>query len=65
MDHLPAGLSAQLELADRTLLALETYMAQAREIIGNLRKLLDEARTTAPTAGKPAGKARPRSRPAR
>jgi hypothetical protein len=36
-------LAQQLELAQKTLLALEAYLAQAKSIVADTRKLLNEA----------------------
>ena len=46
------GLVAQLELAERTLLALETYITQAREIIRTLPKLVAESKRGVAAAGR-------------
>jgi hypothetical protein len=51
MDDLPKRLAEQLDLLQRTLLAMETYLAQVRSIVADTRKLLDEVKYGPPGPG--------------
>jgi len=51
MDDLPARLAEQLELLQRTLLAMETYVTQVRAIVTDTRKMLDEMKYGPPGPG--------------
>jgi hypothetical protein len=44
MDDLPTRLAEQLDLLQRTLLAMETYLTQVRAIVADTRKLIDETK---------------------
>ena len=43
MDERAEKLAKQLELAEKTLFALEAYLAQARQVISNTRAVLKDA----------------------
>jgi hypothetical protein len=53
VDERAEKLAKQLELAEKTLFALEAYLAQARQVITNTRAVLNEAES----GGGPPGEA--------
>jgi hypothetical protein len=57
VDEPAEKLAKQLELAEKTLFALEAYLAQARQVITLTRTALKEAQSGDVPAGPPGGSA--------
>jgi hypothetical protein len=48
MDDLSKKLADQLEVLTRTLLALEAYLTQARSVVSDTKKLIEEVKAGRP-----------------
>jgi hypothetical protein len=44
MDDLPKRLAAQLDVLTRTVLALEAYLSQARAVVADTKKLIEDVK---------------------